>query len=75
MVSTWICNTSPVYLKEYEYEGMDVDYDYPEEADADVQSVVDTNIKIFEKFGDVEIVSLDNMTSGEFPYIVHKGNF
>lgn len=73
--STWICNTSPVYLKEYEYEGMDVDYDYPEEADADVQSVVDTNIKIFEKFGDVEIVSLDNMTSGEFPYIVHKGNF
>ena len=43
--------------------------------ETDVQSVVDTNIKIFEKFGDVEIVSLDNMTSGEFPYIVHKGNF
>lgn len=75
--STWICNTSPVYLKEedYKYKEMKVNYDYPAKADSDVQSVVDTNIEIFRKFGDVEIVSLDNMTSGEFPYVVHKGNF
>lgn len=75
--STWICNTSPVYLKEdeYEYREMKVGYDYPEKADSDVQSFVDTNINIFKKFGDIEIVTLSNMTSGEFPYVVHKGIF
>lgn len=75
--STWICNTSPVYLKEDEYEcrEMKVGYDYPEKADSDVQSFVDTNINIFKKFGDIEIVTLSNMTSGEFPYVVHKGAF
>lgn len=75
--STWICNTSPVYLKEDEYEcrEMKVGYDYPEKADSDVQSFIDTNINIFKKFGDIEIVTLSNMTSGEFPYVVHKGAF
>ena len=74
--STWICNISPVYLKEdeYEYREMKVGYDYPEESDSDVQSLVDTNINIFKKFGDIKIVTLDHMTSGEFPYIVHIGS-
>lgn len=72
--STWICNTSPVYLKEdeYEYREMKVGYDYPEKTDSDVQSFVNTNINIFKKFGDIEIVILSNMTSGEFPYVVHS---
>lgn len=72
--STWICNTSPVYLKEdeYEYREMKVGYDYPEKTDSDVQSFVDTNINIFKKFGNIEIVILSNMTSGEFPYVIHS---
>ena len=43
--------------------------------DSDIQLFVDTNINIFKKFGDIEIVTLSNMTSGEFPYVIHKGIF
>ena len=62
--STWICNTSPVYLKEdeYEYREMKVGYDYPEKADSDIQLFVDTNINIFKKiwrYRDCNIIEYD----------------
>lgn len=74
---TWICNTSPVYLKEesYKYKETNVDYDYPEELDSDVQLLTDINIEIFKKFGYVTTITLWNMTSGLFPYVVHRGSF